>query len=185
MRQIWRGNSDNIHRLIDRFKAFAVYGSILDLAIYALFMDIVYSLISNILVPFVGLMLFGINLSSLTITLKNAVVAQGGTQILQEAVTLNIGDFVKTIINFILVAIPFFFIAQIFLTPRRDYEQGLAQKSDEQKTSGALPKIASKNNSSSLVVADKIDKATRLSDKKSQEALLLEIRDLLRQLTAK
>ncbi|HBL98913.1 TPA: hypothetical protein DDZ86_04705 [Candidatus Dependentiae bacterium] len=184
MRQVFKGSSGGVHRIIGRFKAFAVYGSIIDLAIYTLFMDIVYSLVANILTPLVGLIFFGIDLSRLTITLKNAVVAQGSDQVIQEAITLNIGVFVKTVITFGLIAIPFFIAAQLFLNPRRDYKDQFSKESEDSlnSSSSSHPKNPSSTN---LTLGSKQHKATRLSDKKSQEELLLEIHDLLKQLTAK
>ena len=104
--------------MLKEFKEFAMRGNVIDLAvgviIGAAFGKIINSLVNDILMPLIGLLLGKIDLSSLFITLsgeKYTTLAQA-----QEAgsATLNVGLFLNTIIDFLIVALVIFlFIHQM------------------------------------------------------------------------
>ena len=100
--------------MIKEFKDFAMSGNVIDLAvgviIGASLGKIITSLVNDILMPLIGLLLGKVDLSDLFITLsgeKYATLAQA-----QEAgsVTLNIGIFLNTIIDFLIVALAIFLL---------------------------------------------------------------------------
>ncbi len=97
--------------MFKEFKKFAIKGNVLDMAIGliigAAFGKIVSSLVTDIIMPPVGVLLGGINFSALTITIKQATETSA-------AVTLNYGLFINAIIDFLIIALAmFFFVRQV------------------------------------------------------------------------
>ncbi|WP_297523169.1 large-conductance mechanosensitive channel protein MscL [uncultured Clostridium sp.] len=92
-------------KFIAEFKAFALKGNVIDLAIGVViggaFSTIVKSLVNDIIMPLVGMLIGGVNFQAYKIVLKHAV----GTH---PAVTLNIGNFIQNVINFLIIAITVF-----------------------------------------------------------------------------
>ncbi|PVZ11348.1 MULTISPECIES: large-conductance mechanosensitive channel protein MscL [unclassified Pseudomonas] len=90
---------------LQEFKAFAVKGNVVDLAvgiiIGAAFGKIVSSFVGDIIMPPLGLLIGGINFTDLAITLRPAE----GTA---PAVVLAYGKFIQTIVDFIIVAFAIF-----------------------------------------------------------------------------
>ncbi|NMB50835.1 MAG: large-conductance mechanosensitive channel protein MscL, partial [Bacteroidales bacterium] len=92
-------------RLIDEFKAFAMRGNVVDMAvgiiIGAAFGKIVSSIVSDIIMPPIGLLIGGVNFTDLSITLKAAVDGS-------DAVLINYGNFIQVVFDFLIVAIAIF-----------------------------------------------------------------------------
>jgi large conductance mechanosensitive channel len=88
-------------KFLKEFKDFAVKGNVIDLAVGVVvggaFSKIVTSLVNDIIMPIVGILTGGINFSEYKIILK------GATSNL-PAVTLNLGSFIQTTVNFLIVA---------------------------------------------------------------------------------
>jgi len=95
--------------IISEFKEFAVKGNAVDMAvgiiIGASFGKIVTSLVSDVIMPPVGLLLGGVDFKNLKIILKEA-----GTD--TPAVTLNYGAFINTAIDFLIVAFAIFLVVK-------------------------------------------------------------------------
>ena len=87
------------------FRDFAVRGNVVDMAvgiiIGAAFGKIVSSFVADIIMPPLGLALGGVDFSDLVVTLKAA--SEG-----VEAVTLNYGRFIQTVVDFGIVAFAIF-----------------------------------------------------------------------------
>ena len=103
------------------FKEFAIKGNAVDLAvgviIGAAFGGIVTSLVKDILMPPLGLATGGLDFSNKFIVLKAA--ADGATNFATpaaaaaaKAVTLNYGNFITVLINFIIVAFCIFLVVR-------------------------------------------------------------------------
>ena len=94
-------------KMVDEFKAFAMKGNVLDMAvgiiIGAAFGTIVSSLVNDVLMPPIGAMVGGIDFSSLSIKLTNPLDAAKPVEILY-------GKFINTVINFIIVAFSIFML---------------------------------------------------------------------------
>jgi len=100
------------------FKEFAMRGNVVDMAvgiiIGAAFGTIVKSLVSDILMPPIGILLGGVDFSALFVVIKEGTV--GGPyetiKAAQEAgaVTINYGVFIMTIISFLIVAFSVFLV---------------------------------------------------------------------------
>ena len=96
------------------FKAFAMRGNVLDMAIGVVigsaFSKITTSQVNDVFMPLIGLLIGGIDLGQLNLTLKAAVM--DGDTVVKEPVTLGLGTFLSTIIDFILVAFVIFLVVK-------------------------------------------------------------------------
>ena len=96
------------------FKAFAMKGNVVDMAVGVIiggaFGKIVTSVVSDIIMPIVGLLVGGVNTSDLKVVLKDAVMQ--GDEVVQEAVTWNYGAFVQNIIDFLIIAFSVFLMVK-------------------------------------------------------------------------
>ncbi len=100
--------------MLKEFRQFAMRGSMIDMAvgivIGAAFGKIVTSLVNDILMPPIGLILGGVNFSSLFVTLNGKPYASLAAAHAAGAPTLNYGVFINTIIDFIIVAFAMFIV---------------------------------------------------------------------------
>ena len=99
--------------MVSEFKAFAMKGNVVDLAvgviIGAAFGKIVSSLVTDVLMPVIGLATGGISFTEKKIELKPAVLDAAGA-VTTQAVTLNYGVLIDAIINFLIVAFCLFIV---------------------------------------------------------------------------
>jgi large conductance mechanosensitive channel len=104
------------------FKAFIMRGNVLDLAIAVViagaFGTVVKSAVDDIIMPPIGLLLGGIDFSSLFLLLKAGPKAPAPYASLADAkaagaVTLNYGLFLNTVIAFLIVALAVFIVVRI------------------------------------------------------------------------
>jgi len=104
--------------MLKEFKEFAMRGNVVDMAvgiiIGASFGTIVKSLVSDIIMPPIGLLLGKVNFSNLFIVLsgRGASYATLAEAQAAGAVTLNYGIFIDTIISFIIVAFAVFLVVR-------------------------------------------------------------------------
>ncbi|MBD9485335.1 large-conductance mechanosensitive channel protein MscL [Pseudomonas sp. PDM14] len=91
--------------LLNEFKAFAVKGNVVDMAvgiiIGAAFGKIVSSFVGDVIMPPIGLLIGGVDFSDLAVTLK---AAEGDI----PAVVLSYGKFIQTVLDFVIVAFAIF-----------------------------------------------------------------------------
>lgn len=91
--------------VIGEFKAFAVKGNVVDMAVGiilgAAFGKIVSSFVGDVVMPPIGVLVGGVNFSDLAVTLQ---AAQGEL----PAVVLAYGKFIQSIIDFIIIAFAIF-----------------------------------------------------------------------------
>jgi large conductance mechanosensitive channel len=96
--------------LLLEFKKFAMRGNVLDLAVAVVvggaFGKIVSSLTDEIIMPIIGVLTGGIDFSDFAWTLKKATADT-------EAVTVNYGIFVNSIITFTIVAFAIFMVVKV------------------------------------------------------------------------
>jgi large conductance mechanosensitive channel len=104
-------------KMFKEFRDFAVKGNMIDLAvgiiIGAAFGKIVASLVSDIIMPPIGLMLGGINFTDIKVIMKDAVSDPATGKIMKEAVTLKIGNFIQTLVDFTIIAFSIFMIVKM------------------------------------------------------------------------
>ena len=95
--------------LIKEVKEFAVKGDAVDMAvgivIGASFGKIVSSLVGDVIMPPIGMLLGGVDFKNLVLTLKEATLEA-------PAVTLRYGQFLNTVIDFLIVAFAIFMVVK-------------------------------------------------------------------------
>lgn len=106
-------------KFLDEFKNFAMKGNVIDLAvgvvIGAAFGKIVSSLVADIIMPLVSLLLGRINISTLQFVIQPLL---GGTPI-----TIKYGNFLQTVIDFIIVAFSIFIAIKMFNKFKKKQEE--------------------------------------------------------------
>ena len=102
--------------LFQEFKNFAARGNVIDLAvgiiIGAAFGKIVTSFVEDILMPPIGLLLGKVDFSSLFLSLNGQHYDSIAQAKAAGAPTLNVGLFLNTVINFLIIAFAIFLIVQ-------------------------------------------------------------------------
>ena len=100
--------------ILSEFKEFALRGNVIDLAIGvvigAAFSKIVSALVEKIIMPPIGLLVGGIDFSGLSWTLKEAGIDAAGKEI--PAVVVGYGDFINTIVQFLIVVFAIFLVVK-------------------------------------------------------------------------
>lgn len=98
--------------IVRELKDFMMRGNVIDLAVGVVvggaFGQIVNSLVNDIIMPPIGYLLDGVDFSQLKFVIKQATVDVAGEAI--PAVTINYGNFIQTIVNFIIIATAIFFV---------------------------------------------------------------------------
>ncbi|HLP05066.1 MAG TPA: large-conductance mechanosensitive channel protein MscL [Paludibacter sp.] len=123
--------------LLNEFKAFAMRGNVVDLAvgviIGAAFGKIVSSLVADIIMPPLGLLIGGVNFTDLKWVLKvPRLIGNGVRQ--QPDVAINYGNFLQATFDFLIVAFAVFVF--IRLINRLNRKQGVPpapEPSNEEK----------------------------------------------------
>ena len=106
--------------MLKEFKEFAMRGNVIDMAvgiiIGAAFGTIIGTLVSDVLMPPIGLLLGNVDFSNLFMVLKQGKIAGPYATVAAAkgagAVTLNYGLFLNTIINFLIIAFAIFFVVR-------------------------------------------------------------------------
>jgi large conductance mechanosensitive channel len=103
--------------VISEFKAFAVKGDVVDIAvgiiIGAAFGKIVSSFVGDVVMPPIGLLIGGVDFSDLAVTLK---AGQGDV----PAVMLAYGKFIQSLIDFVIVAFAIFMAVKVINRLKRE-----------------------------------------------------------------
>jgi large conductance mechanosensitive channel len=111
--------------MLKEFKDFAMRGNVVDLAvgvvIGAAFGKIVTSLVSDVIMPVIGVITGGVNFSDRVIPIKEAVVEDGKE--IAKAVDLRYGAFIDSIIQFLIVAFAIFVVVKAINTARARFEK--------------------------------------------------------------
>lgn len=109
--------------IIEEFKTFISRGNVVDMAVGVIigsaFGKIVSSLVADIIMPPIGLLLGGINFTGFVWELKGAMKDM-------PAVTLNYGNFIKNIVDFLIISAAIFLFVKIVNTLKRKEEETAA-----------------------------------------------------------
>jgi large conductance mechanosensitive channel len=132
---------------IQDFKAFALKGNVVDMAVGVIiggaFGKIVTSVVNNIIMPPIGVLTGGVDFTDLKLIIKEA---EGEA----EAVTLNYGQFIQDVVDFLIIAFCIFLMVKGIAA--------LTRKKEEEKAAEPAP----------------------APEPSAEEKLLTEIRDLLK-----
>jgi large conductance mechanosensitive channel len=120
--------------LLKEFKEFAIKGNVVDLAvgviIGAAFGKIVASLVNDVIMPPIGKMTGNVNFKSLFINLDKSKLLPDGSPVttLEQATSLKVpviayGQFINTVIEFVIVAFCVFLLVKGINEVRRRFEK--------------------------------------------------------------
>lgn len=143
------------------FKAFINKGNVVDMAVGVViataFGAITKSLVADVIMPLISLATGANSIKDLSVVLKEPVLDEAGA-VLTEGITLNYGNFLQTIIDFLIIALCVFVFIR-FLTKSAEKAKALLAKKKEEEAAAeeAAPPEPS-----------------------AEEKLLTEIRDLLK-----
>ena len=107
--------------MLEEFKKFAVKGNVVDMAVGIIiggaFGTIAKSLVDDVLMPFVGLLLGGVDFADLFLVLQDGAEVAAPYATLADAqaagaVTVNYGVFVNNVVAFLIVALAVFFLVK-------------------------------------------------------------------------
>lgn len=113
-------------KLLDEFKAFALKGNVVDMAVGVIiggaFGKIVTSLVNDIIMPPLGVIVGGMDFKNLQIVIQKASTDPVTGKAI-EAVTLNYGNFIQTTIDFLIIAFSIFMAIKCLNRLKRKKEQ--------------------------------------------------------------
>lgn len=111
------------------FKDFILRGNVLELAVAVIvagaFGGVVASFTNDIILPPLGLLLGGVDFSSLAITLQGAEMGADGA-VVKEAVELRYGKFIQSIIDFLIIAFAIFMVVKAYNSMQKKKEEAPA-----------------------------------------------------------
>ena len=113
---------------IEDFKAFALKGNVVDMAVGVIiggaFGKIVTSIVNNIIMPPIGVITGGVDFTDLKLVIKEAEKA--GDEVIAEAVTLNYGQFIQDVVDFLIIAFCIFLMVKGIAALSRKKEEPAA-----------------------------------------------------------
>ena len=113
---------------IQDFKAFALKGNVVDMAVGVIiggeFGKIVKSIVNNIIMPPIGVITGGVDFTDLKLVIKEAEKA--GDEVIAEAVTLNYGQFIQDVVDFLIIAFCIFLMVKGIAALSRKKEEPAA-----------------------------------------------------------
>lgn len=138
-------------KFLNEFKAFAVKGNAVDMAVGVIiggaFGKIVSSIVDDIIMPPIGWLIGGVNFTDLKFTLPQVEIPGVETM---TAATINYGNFIQTLLDFVIIAFCVFMLVKFI--------NKLAHKQKTEEATKPAPK----------------------PEPSAEEKLLMEIRDLLK-----
>lgn len=108
-------------KFIQEFKEFAIKGNVIDMAvgliIGAAFGKIVSSLVADIIMPPITMLTGASNVEGIKWVLREAVMQ--GEEVIQPEVVMNIGGFLQTVIDFVIIAFVIFLMIKGIMKLKR------------------------------------------------------------------
>jgi len=110
-------------KYISEFKKFIAKGNVVDLAVAVIiggaFGKIVTSLVNDILMPIIGVILGGLDFTSLSINFRSA--------------TINYGLFIQNIVDFLIIAVCIFIFVKFIerILPKKEEKKEAPKKADD------------------------------------------------------
>jgi large conductance mechanosensitive channel len=133
--------------LLKEFKTFVNRGNVVDLAvgvvIGAAFGKVVSSLVDDIISPLIGMMIGETNFGALHFQLKDAVLDPEG-KVISAAVSLKYGNFLESIIDFVLVAFAIFMVVKAMNNLRKKQAEAPISPSNQEILLGEIRDLLKK-----------------------------------------
>lgn len=130
-------------KYLKEFQKFAVKGNVVDLAVAVIiggaFGKIVSSLVADIIMPIIGSLVGGVDFTSWKIILKQPIMK--AEEIINPAITLNIGIFLQNIFDFLIIAFSIFMMVKILARLKKK----LTKREEEEKEEIVAPVTPTKD----------------------------------------
>lgn len=128
--------------IIQEFKAFAVRGNVIDMAVGVVvgsaFGKIVSSIVADVIMPPIGVLLGGVNFTDLAFTIKEAAAGA-------PAVVIAYGKFIQTIIDFTIIAFAIFMVVRLINSLKKKAEEAPAAPSNQERLLTEIRDLLKKN----------------------------------------
>jgi len=112
----------NIMSIIKEFKEFAMRGNVVDMAVGIIiggaFGKIISSVVSDVIMPPIGLLLGGVSFTDLKIILKQPVLDAAGV-VTTAAVSINYGNFIQVTVDFLIISMAVFMMIKVMNSMRK------------------------------------------------------------------
>ncbi len=122
-------------KILQEFKTFAVRGNVIDLAIGVIvgsaFGKIVTSVVEDVVMPPIGLLLGGVNFTDLFFTLDGSNYETLAKARENSAPVIAYGQFINTVINFLIIAFCVFLLVKGINSLRRKKEEAPAAPTEK------------------------------------------------------
>ena len=130
-------------KFLKEFEEFAVRGNVMDMAIGVIiggaFGKIVSSLVSDVVMPPLGVLVGGVDFSNLKLTIKQAITDASG--VVSPEVSINYGTFINTIIDFVIIAFAIFLVIKAINRFQKKKEEAPAVPAPPTKEEELLTEI--------------------------------------------
>ena len=130
--------------MIKEFKAFLMKGNVLDLAVALImatyFGAIIKSLVNDVIMPPIGNMLGGVDFAQMKHVLTEAVMTAEG-EVETAEVAISYGNFINTIVTFVIVAFVIFMIVKAYNKSQKKEEEAPAAPPEPSKEEILLTEI--------------------------------------------
>ena len=127
--------------IIQEFKAFAVRGNVIDMAVGVVvgsaFGKIVSSIVADVIMPPIGVLLGGVNFTDLAFTIKEAAVG--------SPAVIAYGKFIQTIIDFTIIAFAIFMVVRLINSLKKKAEEAPATPSNQELLLTEIRDLLKKN----------------------------------------
>jgi large conductance mechanosensitive channel len=133
------------YTMLKEFKEFALRGNVVDMAVGIIiggaFGTIVKSLVSDILMPPIGLLMGGVDFTNIFLTLKGNAEPTLEAAKKAGSVTMNIGLFINSVISFLIVAFALFLVIKALNAAKKKEEEAPAKPAEPPKQEVLLEEI--------------------------------------------
>ena len=124
-------------KFLTEFKEFISKGNVIDMAVAVVigggFSKIVTSLVNDVIMPLISMLTGGISVSEWKYVITPAVLDEAGAELSPE-VAFMYGNFIQTVIDFLIIAFCIFVVLKIFLGIQSKFK-----KNEEELVEEAAP----------------------------------------------
>ena len=159
-------------KFFEEFKNFIAKGNVIDMAVAVIiggaFNKIITSLVNDIIMPAISMLMGGLDVTEWKYVISPAVIDATGVEVTAES-AIRYGLFIQTVIDFLIVAFSIFVALKVILTFQTKFKETadkLKKKEEEQ-------------------VVEELVEEPAAPEITAEQALLTEIRDLLKEQSAK
>lgn len=111
--------------IVKEFKAFAMRGNVVDMAVGIIiggaFGKIISSVVADVIMPPIGLLMGGVSFTDLKFILKEPVLDAAGA-VTTAAVSINYGNFIQVTVDFLIIAFAIFMMIKVMNRMKRKEE---------------------------------------------------------------